>query len=307
MFRVVQVQLVCFTPPLFGPREPLCIGKGWLLLFQVPCLPPWSPTSAKTNHTVNWFILFSQTQAHHFLDTNEVWGHNFRSMGTFWVCASSDGNGLSAAWTLVDAGPCMAASYGFEGDTIWTTWRHMINEMWIFDLVNLKWFQPAGVLQWTSVISHTKTSILQAPHTFQEGVPVGQADLLLSWAGQDKTRSHHHETPLVVHPSLALNSSMAFIKNTVDLQPQRLRQMLLQDIQTNKCNYIVHHLECRWHNFHNIALSTSRVQVYILWELHPLPMSKVSSLDWPSLGASHWPSLPRDCNKGHAMHCVGLR
>ena len=60
---------------------------------------------------------------------------------------------------------------------------------------------------------------------------------------------------------------MAFIKNTVDLQPQRLRQMLLQDIQTNKCNYIVHHLECRWHNFHNIALSTSRVQVYILWYL----------------------------------------
>ena len=108
----------------------------------------------------DWKNIFSQTQAFlHFLTWGlrtqlQIHGH-FLSMWQFrrqWIISGMD---LSRSRYI-----CMSASYCFEGNTIsiCTTWRNMINYQWNvnFDLVNLKWFQSAGVLQWTSVISHTE-------------------------------------------------------------------------------------------------------------------------------------------------------
>lgn len=154
---------------------------------------------------------------------HEVWGHNFRSMGTFWVCANSDGNGLSAAWTLVDAGMHVCFLLFWGEYTSHNLKKHdqlsMKCKFWFWSISN-----DSNQLEFCNghQASVTPKSILQAPHAFQEGVPVGHADLLLSWAGQDKTRSYHHETPPLGRSSLfylALNSSTASKSSTSNTAP----------------------------------------------------------------------------------------
>ena len=119
--------------------------------------------------------------------------------------------------------------------------------------------------------------------------------------------------PLVVHPCFLWHLA---VPQHLNLQPKYCAKCCFRT--SKQINVIhIHSIYTIW----NVDSTTSTHSFVCIQgsNIHPvevasstfifgtIPMDKVSSLDWPSLGASHWPSLPRDCNKGHTMRCVSLR